>query len=94
MTRLRLLLLDADACICAHQCDGWTTLREHYEVVVGETVVHEVTYYLDSDLKKHLLGLQDEVQAGLITQCSATLNEQARLLAKLHPGTAGKHPHG
>ncbi len=85
MTRPRLLLLDADACIRAHQCDGWAILRERYEVVVAETVVNEVTFYDDIDLQRHFLDLQGEVQAGLIGQCSVTLDEQAALLAKLHP---------
>lgn len=85
MTPPRLLLLDADACICAHQCDGWKLLRERYDVVVGETVVDEVTYYLDSDKQRRLLGLQADVEAGLIQTCSATPAEQAAFLAKLHP---------
>jgi hypothetical protein len=78
-------LLDADACICAHECGGWAVLRERYEIVVGETVVNEVKYYLDRDLNKHLLGLESEVEEGLITQCSATPDEQTRFMAKLHP---------
>lgn len=84
MTRPRLLLLDADACICAHQCDGWTLLCEPYEVVVPETVIQEVTYYLDSDGQRRLLGLRAEVDAGLIQECSATAVEQAEFLARLH----------
>lgn len=63
MTRPRLLLLDADACICAHQCDGWTLLKQRYEIVVAETVVAEVTYYLDKDGQRRLLGLAAEVDA-------------------------------
>src|SRR3990172_8765063 len=86
MTRPRLLLLDADACICAHQCDGWAVLRERYEVVVGETVVNEVTFYDDSNLQRHFLDLQAEVKAGLIHECSATPAEQTEFLAKLHAG--------
>jgi hypothetical protein len=93
MTRPRLLLLDADACICAHQCDGWVLLREHYDVVVGETVVAEVTYYLDADGQRRLLGLAAEAEAGGIQLCSATPAEQAELLARLHSGLRARlHP--
>lgn len=89
-TRPRLLLLDADACICAHQCGGWALLQEHYEVVVPETVVAEVTYYLDGDGQRRLLGLSTEVEAGVIQQCSVTGAEQASFLARLHPGLRAK----
>src|SRR2546425_3113166 len=89
-TRPRLLLLDADACICAHQCSGWALLQAHYEVVVAETVVAEVTYYLDGDGQRRLLGLSAKVEAGVIQQCSATGPEQAAFLARLHPGLRAK----
>ena len=89
-TRPRLLLLDADACICAHQCGGWVLLQKHYEVVVAETVVAEVTYYLDVDGQRRLLGLSAEVEAGVIQPCSVTPAEQAALLAQLHPSLRAK----
>lgn len=84
MTRPRLLLLDADACICAHQCGGWQLLQQHYGIWVPETVVAEVSYYIDVDGNKHLLGLAAEVEVGTILQCSATPVEQAALLCRLH----------
>jgi predicted nucleic acid-binding protein len=83
-------LVDANACICAHQCDGWTLLHQHYEIAVAETVVEEVTYFLDSDGQRRLLGLDAEVQAGRIRKCSATPAEQAAVLARLHPGLRAK----
>ncbi len=90
MTRPRLLLVDADACICAHQCDGWLLLREHYGIVVAETVIEEVTYFLDTDGQRRLLGLEAEVDEGVIQKCSATPAEQAAFLGRLHPGLRAK----
>jgi predicted nucleic acid-binding protein len=93
-TRPRLLLVDADACICAHQCDGWQLLRERYEVLVAETVVEEVTHYVDGNGQRRFLGLDAEVQGGLIQKCSATTAEQADFLARLHPGLRARLDRG
>lgn len=86
MTRPRLLLLDANACICAHQCDGWVALQEKYDIFLPETVLKdEALYYYDGKGAKQYLQLQPEIDAGKIKICSSTPAEQASLLTRLHP---------
>ncbi len=93
MYKPKLLLLDADIIVFAHQFGVWGNLKRAYEVHVPATVIDEAQFFVSKDGQKSI-DLNAEETAGQIkrlettaTRISATFREfEPTFLAALHDG--------
>lgn len=94
MNKPKLLLLDADVIVFAHQFGVWQSLQKAYEVHVPATVIDIEARFFDSKDGKKRIDLKAEESTGLITRLEATATEisetfghfEATFLAALHDG--------
>jgi hypothetical protein len=81
--RPRLLLLDTNAVFVAFRYGAWEGLCAAYEVVLPTTVIHESIFYLSRETGRRVeLDLMAEVQAGRVTEITASAGEIAQLLVR------------
>jgi hypothetical protein len=90
----KLLLLDADVIVFAHELGIWNELTKSYDVHVPATVIEiEVRFFTSKDGTK-CIDLKAEVAAGAITRLEASASEMSTtfqnftpdFLATLHDG--------
>jgi hypothetical protein len=67
MPKFRLLLLDANAIIYAHELGIWHLLTDRCEITITKTVVEqEVYYWRDGNGVRHEIDLAADIQEGRI----------------------------
>jgi hypothetical protein len=75
------VLLDANVIIEAHACGAWASLHRRVALVVPSTVLDEATHYVAPDTGMRVeIHVKQAVQAGQISEVSATAEQLARLL--------------
>ncbi len=94
MNKPKLLLLDADVIVFAHELGLWDDLKRSYDVHVPATVIEiEVRFFTSKDGTK-TIDLKSEAAAGRIARLEASVSEieatfqnfSADFLAALHDG--------
>ena len=94
MNKPKLLLLDADVIVFAHELGVWEKIKNAYDVHVPATVIDiEVEFFTSKDGGKRI-DLQAEAAAGEIKRLEATAlgvaevfaNFESSFLAALHDG--------
>lgn len=81
MSRLKLLILDANLVIRLHEIGLWTTVIERYEVRLGRTVVEESMYFEKED-QREVVDLSNDIDTSKITVFDVGTNDSKRFLAK------------
>ena len=85
MNKPKLLLLDADVIVFAHELDLWEKIKNAYEVHVPSTVVEiEVKFFTSKDGGRRI-DLQAEVASGQIKRMEATASEIAEAFSNFEP---------
>jgi len=90
----KLLLLDADVVIFAHQLDVWTSLKSAYEIHLPATILDEAKYFETKQGNCKSIDVQADLIAGLIKKLEADVKDLTRtfesfdpvFLAALHDG--------
>jgi hypothetical protein len=90
----KLLLLDADVIVFAHQLGTWEKLKKAYDIHVPATVIEIEVKYFRSARGQQAIDLRAELAAGNIKKLEATAidvamvfsNFDASFLASLHDG--------
>ena len=85
MNKPKLLLLDADVIVFAHELGVWEKIKNAYDVHVPATVIEiEVKFFTSKDGGKRI-DLQAAVAAGEIKRLEATAQEVAEVFANFEP---------
>ncbi len=74
MAKTRLLLLDADVVLTAHELGIWEQLKVKYEIAVPATIIREARYFKSQTGNKSI-NLQIQIDAGEISCLEATAGE-------------------
>ena len=74
MAKPKLLLLDADIVISAHELGIWEELKRAYEIAVPATIVREARYF-ESERGHSSIRLQAQIDQGEIKCLEATADE-------------------
>jgi hypothetical protein len=74
MAKPKLLLLDADIVITAHELGIWQQLKADYRVAIPATIVREARYF-KSEKGGRSITLQAEIDRGEIDCLEATGND-------------------
>ncbi|MBZ5513902.1 MAG: hypothetical protein LAN62_03475 [Acidobacteriia bacterium] len=93
MNKPKLLLLDADVIVFAHQFGVWAGLVSAYEVHVPATVIEEAKFFISKDGRKSI-DLKADEAAGRIRRLETTATRifetfkdfEPTFLAALHDG--------
>ena len=82
---LKLLLLDADVIIIAHELDVWDQLVEKCSISVTETIIKEADYWCDHKGEQHIIDLESYVRKGQIDAISVELSKVRRFRQRFTP---------
>jgi hypothetical protein len=86
MPKFRLLLLDANVIIAAHELGIWSKLVEGCSITITRTVVEQETYYWrDEQGIPHEIYLEGYIQEGKINCVDVPLAEVKSFLQKFDP---------
>ena len=61
MSRLKLLILDANVVIFLHDCGIWSKLIAQCEVSLPRTVIEESAFFDDDRGERHYIDLDDDL---------------------------------
>ncbi len=76
MPKFRLLLLDANVIIYAHELGIWHLLTDHCEITITRTVAEqEVYYWRDQNDVRHEIDLAADIRDGRIHCIEVTLSQ-------------------
>lgn len=82
---LKLLLLDADVIIIAHEIGVWDKLVEMCSVSVTETIITEANLWFDEDGGQHVIDLESYVKQGKIESISVEFSKVRRFRKRFSP---------
>ena len=72
MSRLRLLILDANIIIHLQRAEIWSQFLDRCEVIVSRTVLDEAHFYEDDHGQRLQIDLNPDIQSGKVTVIDVT----------------------
>ncbi len=75
MSRLNLLILDANVVICLHDAGAWKKFIELCDVHLPETVIEEAAFHDDDEDERHYIDLSDDIESGRVTTFTVPLSD-------------------
>ncbi len=85
----KLVILDANVIIHAHENGYWTELIKRYQVYVGAIIVDESKFFFDEDNDQIAIDLASAIAKGEIAKIEAGGSDLALLEEKLVPDYLG-----
>lgn len=82
MSKLNLLILDANVIIHLHDAGIWTKFIEVCDVHLPETVVDEAAFHDDEDDERHYIDLSDDISQGRVKTFSVPIGDLQRFQSK------------
>jgi len=82
---LKLLLLDADVIIIAHELGVWDQLVQKCSISVTETIVKEAGYWEDNKGEQHVIDLESFVTKGQIDSIPVELSKVRKFRQRFGP---------
>ncbi len=86
----KLVILDANIIIHAHENGYWAELVRRYQVFVGSIIVNESRFYVDAEQDQIEINLKTQIENGEIFKIEAAATDMAALEEKLVPDYLGR----